>query len=444
MPSPHTVPSGPAAVVPRRDGATADCPAEPAGPGADPAAGAALRSVLGGPSGLGTAAVRLYWAGADVEAASRRAVEQGPDQAVGEEASGGCAASDGSCAAPASLAASADSPSSSVRVPQLYGPSALRDDPALGEAVDDRLAAWWGGEIGARPGELEKLRACGFGRLIMLAHPDCDDPDRLAAAAKCAVAEWAVDDLYLDGDSAESEPARLGPRLAMAYAAMAPARVPPLPYATQYQEQALQDPVQKAIQSSWTNIARYASPVQVFRLRHELAIMFVAYNQEAEWHLSERIPPVWEFLMHRWENAFCPCMVLTDTVGGYEVPAHEYFDPRVRRVFTTAGVASVLVNDLYSMGKEERVDTGFDFSLPTVLMAEEGCTLQRAVDRTAALHDKLVHHVEAESAELAAQGSPLLGRFLAGLWAWMGGSKTWHATTARYHAAPSGDGGPAD
>ena len=399
----------------------------------DPGLEAGLRGVLDGPSGLGTSAVRLFWAATDAAVESKRAVEQPPDDQN--------AADQGSEASPSSSSSdSSSSSSSSVKVPELYGPDALRDDRALGDAVDDRLVDWWDNEIGAKPGELEKLRACGFGRLIMLAHPDCNDVDRLTAGAKCAVAEWAVDDLYLDGDSAESAPEKIPFRLAAAYAAMAPARVPPPPYSIQYQEQAQEDPVQRAIQSSWTNLGRYASPTQVFRLRNELAVMFVAYNQEAEWHLSGRIPPVWEFLMHRWENAFCPCMVLTDVLGGYEVPPHEYFDPRVRRVFTTAGVASVLVNDLYSLKKEERVNAGFDFSLPRVLMNEEGCTLQEAVDRTAALHDEFMHYIEAESAMLAAQGSPLLGRFLAGVWAWMGGGKRWHATSARYHNAPA-DGG---
>lgn len=385
-----------------------------------PALRVTLRGVLTGPTGLGTSAARLC--GADTAADGEGSAGHEPDEAAGSEA------------------AAVEPPggtSSSVRVPPLYCPDALRDDPALGDEIDDRLVAWWGGEIGGSTTELDRLRACGFGRLIMLAHPDSDDPDRLTAAAKCAVAEWAVDDLYLDGDSAESEPERLGPRLAMAYAAMAPARLPPMPYAVQYERELFKDPVLRAIRSSWTNLARFASPVQVFRLRHELAVMFVAYNQEAEWHLSRRVPPVWEFLLHRWENAFCPTMVVTDPVGGYEVSAPEFFDPRTRRVFTTAGVASVLVNDLYSLDKEERVNQGADYSLPRVLMAEEGCTLQQAVDRTAQLHDELVRYVETESATLTSQGSPELGRFLAGVWAWMGGGKEWHATSKRYHDTPT-------
>ena len=32
----------------------------------------------------------------------------------------------------------------------------------------------------------------------MLTHPGTDDPDRLLAAAKVVVAEWASDDYYLD------------------------------------------------------------------------------------------------------------------------------------------------------------------------------------------------------------------------------------------------------
>lgn len=324
-----------------------------------------------------------------------------------------------------------------ITVPKLYCPDPVRDDATLGAAVDDRLLGW-AEQIGAYPGQLDRLRQCGFGRLAMLAHPDCDDPGRLLAAACCAAAEWSIDDFYLDGDAAVSEPERLGPRLAFAYAAMAPARVPCPPYLAEYERQVPEDPVLRTIRSAFDRLAEYGSPLQVFRLRHELCVMFVAYNQEAEWRISVRIPPVWEFLLHRFENAFCPCMVVIDTIGGYEVPAAEYFDPRVRRAFTTAGVASVLVNDLYSMGKEDRTNgqDGFDFSLPRVLAAEEGCTLQHAVDRTAEIHDALVRWLEAEFFALGRAGSPELQRFLAGVWAWMGGGKQWHATSGRYHPTP--------
>ena len=49
------------------------------------------------------------------------------------------------------------------------------------------------------------MRAANFGRLIMLAHPDTDDPDRLLAAAKCALAEWSVDDHYCDDQTRQAQ-----------------------------------------------------------------------------------------------------------------------------------------------------------------------------------------------------------------------------------------------
>ncbi|WP_280293361.1 hypothetical protein [Nocardia abscessus] len=51
---------------------------------------------------------------------------------------------------------------------------------------------------------------------------------------------------------------------------------------------------------------------------------------------------------------------------------------------------------------------------------------------TAVVHDELVHRFEREAAPLAAAGSPELRRFLAGLWAWMGGNRAWHADSKRY------------
>ncbi|BCJ36277.1 terpene synthase [Actinocatenispora thailandica] len=321
-------------------------------------------------------------------------------------------------------------------VPELYCPPAVRDDRALGAEVNARLVEW-AGEVGIYPGQLDRVAACDFGRLIMLAHPECDDPDRLLAAAKCALAEWSVDDHYVDGEAEQAVPEKLGQRLAIAYTAIDPAHLPE-PYATQLDEQRHDDPVMVALRDSLDNLSRYATAAQVARLRHELSVMFVAYNQEAVWRTTEQMPPVWEYLLHRHENSFLPCMVLIDPVAGYELPAAEFADPRVRRVFTLAGTASVLVNDLYSMAKEDPTDT----NLPRVLAAEERCSITEAVQRSAAIHDELMHMFESEAAVLSLAGSPALRRFLAGLWAWLGGSREWHASTARYHGAEAASTNP--
>ncbi|MGW0880567.1 family 2 encapsulin nanocompartment cargo protein terpene cyclase [Streptomyces sp. NPDC002671] len=326
---------------------------------------------------------------------------------------------------PSRKAASASDPA-----PGLHCPPAVRDDPALGETVTERLVSW-AEEVGIYPGQLDKIRQADFGRLIMLAHPESDDPDRLLAAAKCALSEWAVDDHYVDGEVEEARHEQLGQKLAIAHSVIDQANLP-LAYAPQLEEVVRADPVMRALRDSLRNLHAYATTSQVRRLRHELGIMFVAYNQEGYWHTSGHRPPVWEFLMHRHENSFIPCMVLVDAVAGYELPYGEFADPRVRRAFTMAGTASVLVNDLYSMGKEDPTD----FSLPRLIAAEDECSLEEAVDRTVQVHNELMHTFEAEAAALCLTGSPELRRFFAGTWAWLGGNREWHAGSARY-ANPS-------
>ncbi|WP_235215597.1 family 2 encapsulin nanocompartment cargo protein terpene cyclase [Phaeacidiphilus oryzae] len=321
--------------------------------------------------------------------------------------------------------ARATSDGSGIRIPRLYCPDAVRDDPALGEEVNERLVAW-AAEIGIFEGRLERLRSHQFGRLFMLAHPDTDDPDRLLAAARCGLSEWAVDDHWVD-EGEDTRPELFGTRMALAHGVIDPARLPNA-YAHRFEEQVAREPVLRAFRSALALLHGIASPVQVARLRHELAVMFVGYAQEAEWRQHDRRPAVWEYLLHRYENAFYPCMVLIDPVAGYELPAAEFADHRVRRTYLYAGMANVLLNDIYSMAKEDPTDT----NLPNLIAEEEGIPLQDAVDRSAAIHDELMHTIEAECAALTALGSPQLGRYLAGLWAWMGGSKQWHATSARY------------
>jgi 2-methylisoborneol synthase len=308
----------------------------------------------------------------------------------------------------------------------LYCPGPVRDNAPLGEEVNDRLVAW-AEEIGIYPGQLDRLLATNFGRLIMLTHPDSDDPDRLLAAAKCALSEWAVDDHYVDGDAAETEPELLGQRLAIAYAVIDPVHLPK-DYVPRFEEVVRNDPVTVALRASLENLGRYATGTQVARLRHELCVMFVAYGQEGVWRTTGQRPPVWEYLMHRHENSFIPCMVLIDAVGGYELPPIEFADQRVRRAFTLAGTASVLVNDLYSMSKEDPTDT----NLPRLIAAEENCSLPEAIERSVQIHNELMHTFEEEAAALSLVGSLALRRFLAGVWAWLGGSRQWHSETARY------------
>ncbi|MFI9414393.1 family 2 encapsulin nanocompartment cargo protein terpene cyclase [Nocardia gamkensis] len=405
-------------------------------PGPSPVAGRTplptAPRIPAGPTGLGTASAFLGRHG--IAATPRTATHAAPAPPTGSDSARGRALVPRGPSGPVTATVDRDRPDP---IPPLYCPPPLRDDPALAEAVNTGIVDW-AEEIGLYEGRLDELRDADFGRLIMLAHPDCDDADRLLAAAKCAVSEWSVDDYYCEEDADDRAPdgtpssaeAELGPRLELAAAAMDPVHLPAR-YAAELEAALEADPILRAFRTSFDHMARYARPAQLARLRTEIAGWFIALGAEAGWRAAGRMPPVWEYLTNRQPHSFLPCMAPTDVLGGYELQAAEYTAPAVRRVVTTAALASQMVNDLYSMARED-LSNGREFNLPTVLAAEERCSRREAVLRTAEVHDELVHRYEREAAPLAAAGSPELRRFLTGLWAWMGGNRAWHADSKRY------------
>jgi 2-methylisoborneol synthase len=315
---------------------------------------------------------------------------------------------------------------------QLYCPEPVRIDEALGAEVNDRLMAWVE-QVGIFPGQRDHVRACDYGRYAMLIHPDTDDPDRLLLAAQCMAALFAVDDYYCDDERTGSDPVLIGPRLTLAQVALDPTHLVG-DHATELDDAMSTDPVLVALGSYIERVAHFATPAQVARVRHETVAMFVTMSGEAGWRLTGRTPPTWEYLAARQANSFLPCMTLIDIIGGYELPAVVYSHPVVRRATMLAASASIILNDLYSMAKESEPDIG-DYSLPVVIAAERGCSLEEATDRSAAIHDELVYAFEETRARLSATlPVPALERYLTGLHAWLGGNREWHRSSGRYRS----------
>ncbi|MEU1816928.1 family 2 encapsulin nanocompartment cargo protein terpene cyclase [Streptomyces roseifaciens] len=321
-------------------------------------------------------------------------------------------------------------------IPPLRCPGPLRDDRALGEELNERLIEW-ADQVGIYPGRLDAVRATDFGRLIMLCHPGTDDVERLLAPARCTLAAWALDDHYCDDPGLGAAPALAGARLAIAAATVDGIHLPG-PNAARFEQAVRDDPVLVAMRSAVEHLARLATPVQTARARHVYTTLLTALGQEATWRAASRTPPVWEYLINRQANSFQPCLAVIDVVGGYELAPRLWADRRVQDAFAAASLAASLVNDLYSLAREGRSDAG-DFNLPLVTAAEDGCPLQEAVDRSAALHDRLMHRFEAQSAELSLTGPPELGHYLAGIAAWCGGNHAWHRGNPRYASSPSAD-----
>ncbi|WP_394829479.1 family 2 encapsulin nanocompartment cargo protein terpene cyclase [Pendulispora albinea] len=312
--------------------------------------------------------------------------------------------------------------------PELFCPGPVRDDPALGQLVNDQLVAW-ADQMGIYHGQLDHLRKCDFGRLMMLTHPATNDPDRLLAAAKVVVAEWASDDYYLDEEKLGADPTKAAARFGLLYGVVDPVALP-VKYAPQVDEYIASHPIARAFRSGMEHLARYTTIAQLGRFQHQMAILFTTLDQNASWRLTGEHPSVWEYLVHRQHNSYLPPMILVDPIAGYELLPHEFYHPGVRRAVLMIGLAAVLINDIHSAAKE----SDDDLSLPEAIVAEEKCTHREAIARTVEIHNELMRAFVAEAGALSLAGSPNLRRFFADLWAWCGGSRQWHATTLRYHS----------
>ena len=364
-----------------------------------------LAHALAGPTGLGTSAARFT--------ARLTAEPDAPDPPDAPEADPAYAYrewGDGSA-------------------PPLYCPHPERIDDALAAAVDGRLALW-AAECGFDEQECEQLGQAGFGRLVMLAHPDCADPDRLLISARLNAAWWAADDLYADDTSLGAVSAELPPRLALAMAAMDP--LPPVGEFSRDLDEALDgDRVLVALRSAAEHLRDNGTPAQHQRVCYSTFAMFVSWTAYAAWRHAGKYPPAWEYLAARQHDSFYTSMTVVDVVGAYEVPANLYYEPRVRRAAIQAGTASVLVNDLHSVTKD-LADDNPPCNLVLLIADDRGCTIQEATEITANLHNDIVHAFQSAHDELRVVPSPELQRFLHGLRSWMGGGFEWHSTSPRY------------
>jgi 2-methylisoborneol synthase len=311
----------------------------------------------------------------------------------------------------------------------LYVPVAERIDDALAAEVDRRLAVW-AGECGFDEGECEQLGQAGFGRLVTLAHPDCDDPDRLLISARLNAAWWAADDLYADDTALGAVPEELPPRLALAMAAMDP--LPPVGEFSRELDETLEgDRVLVALRSAAEYLRDNGTPAQHQRVCYSTFAMFVSWTAYAAWKHAGTYPPAWEYIAARQHDSFYTSMTLVDVLGAYELPANLYYEPRVRRAAIQAGTAAVLVNDLHSVTKD-LADDNPPCNMVVLIAGDRRCSIEEATEITVDLHNEVVRDFQSAHEKLRVVASPELQRFLHGLRSWMGGGFEWHSTSPRY------------
>lgn len=349
-----------------------------------------LERILGGPSGLGTAGLRP--------------------------------------------ARSDTAPQPGDAIPGLYHHPIAEPDPVRSEEVGHRIKAWAVDEVELYPPEWEdQFDGFSVGRYMVACHPDAPDIEHLMIAARLMTAENAVDDCYCEDHG--GSPVGLGGRLLLAHTALDPLHTAP-EYHPAWAESLHADAPRRGYRSAMDYFVRAATPSQVDRFRHDMARLHLGYLAEASWSETDHVPDVWEYLAMRQFNNFRPCPTITDTVGGYELPADLHALPAVQRVIALASNATTIVNDLYSYTKE-LAGPGRHLNLPVVIAEREDLADRDAYLKAVEVHNDLMHAFEDEATTLAAElPAPTLLRFLRGVAAWVDGNHHWHRTNTYRYSLP--------
>ncbi|KQX46331.1 MULTISPECIES: family 2 encapsulin nanocompartment cargo protein terpene cyclase [unclassified Streptomyces] len=357
--------------------------------------------VLSGPTGLGTAALSL----------ARR-----PEPPVAPE--------------PPAPAA----PVQGRPIPGLYFHPVAEPDPVRVDEVSRRIKDWALDEVQLYPDDWEgEFDGFHVGRYMVACHPDAPTVEHLMIATRLMVAENAVDDCYCEDHG--GSPIGLGGRLLLAHTALDPLHTTK-EYQPQWAESLYADAPRRAYRSAMEYFVQQSTPSQADRYRHDMARLHLGYLAEAAWSETDYVPEVWEYLAMRQFNNFRPCPTITDTVGGYELPADLHAQPAMQRVLALAGNATTIVNDLYSYTKE-LASPGTHLNLPVVLADREGLSDRDGYLKAVEVHNDLMRDFEAEAAALAeACPVPSVLRFLRGVAVWVDGNHYWHQTNTYRYSLP--------
>ncbi|GHC67289.1 family 2 encapsulin nanocompartment cargo protein terpene cyclase [Streptomyces flavofungini] len=365
-----------------------------------PPPNADLERILRGPSGLGTAGLRLI-------------VREEPPTPPPEP----------------SAATAEGRP-----IPGLYHHPVPEPDPVRVEEVSRRIKSWAVDEVALYPEDwAEEFDGFSVGRYMVGCHPDAPTVDHLMVATRLMVAENAVDDCYCEDHG--GSPDGLGERLLLAHTALDPLYTTQ-EYQPHWAKSLHEDAPRRAYRSAMEYFVQVASPSQTDRFRHDMARLHMGYLAEAAWAQTDHVPEVWEYLAMRQFNNFRPCPTITDTVGGYELPMDLHAQAAMQKVIALAGNATTIVNDLYSYTKELDAP-GRHLNLPVVIAEREGLSDRDAYLKSVEVHNELMHDFESHAAALAADCPvPSAQRFLRGVAAWVDGNHHWHQTNTYRYSLP--------
>jgi hypothetical protein len=186
------------------------------------------------------------------------------------------------------------------------------------------------------------------------------------------------------------------------------------------------------------SVAEHASPVQAERWVTAMNAFFEGLLWETVQRTSEAPQEVDDYVsMWLKQSGVHPCTVFTDIVCGYEVPAHEWALPRVQALRDMVAAIIGWDNDLTSFDKE--VHRARDRGLPAVqnlaaVLTQDGShSVGEVVKVTVTMRNNAVALFLRLRDEMAADGSPELGRYVHGLGQWIRGYLDYSRLSPRVH-----------
>lgn len=159
-----------------------------------------------------------------------------------------------------------------------------------------------------------------------------------------------------------------------------------------------------------------ASPYQLERVRQECQ----ALSGAAAGSTAPGPRPPWEYLSLGHVNAYSPALAALDAIDGYELPPASAADPRLRRARRLAALAAALLHDIADPAPS---------GLTAAMARAEGLGQGAASRRAVAVHDEAVRALQDHATHLSAGADAATRRYLAGLWTWLGGHRSWHAVS---------------
>ncbi|MEV7027361.1 terpene synthase family protein, partial [Kitasatospora sp. NPDC093558] len=184
----------------------------------------------------------------------------------------------------------------------------------------------------------------------------------------------------------------------------------------------------------WHRQTETASPAWRARAAHEWRACLATFPAEAQHRAHGTVPRLGlaeTMRLRRHGSCLYPFMNILERVHGTDAPAALHADPALHRLRAHTADAATLINDLYSLQREERQGAAA-FNTVLTLQRLRACTRTRAVGAVRAR----VAHLRNESALLRHEllrRHPEADWYLDGTRELVDGAQAWTSTSRRYH-----------